>query len=247
MMIKTAVKRFVRGLGFKKKRTFPPDFDQASIDIINRVKPYTMTTVPRLYALIQAVRYVVNANVPGSIVECGVWRGGSMMAVVETLKSLGRFDRDLYLYDTYEGMTTPLDLDIDHKGVPASIEFDRTKRGNDRSEWCYASIDDVRHNLLSLGYDNQRLNFIQGKVEETIPESAPPRIALLRLDTDWYESTRHELIHLYPCLFTGGVLIIDDYGCWQGCRKAVDEYFGENGMSILLNRIDYTGRIAVKL
>ena len=107
-------------------------------------------------------------------------------------------------------------------------------------------MEDVRSNLLRTGYDKERLKFIKGKVEDTIPNSAPNEISILRLDTDWYQSTRHELIHLYPRLAKGGVLIIDDYGYWQGCRKAVDEYFNETTAPILLNRVDHTGRIAVK-
>ena len=77
-----------------------------------------------------------------------------------------------------------------------------------------------------------------------IPKYLPGEIALLRLDTDWYKSTQHELIHLYPLLVGSGVLIIDDYGHWQGAKKAVDEYFSDK--KILLNRIDYTGRISIK-
>ena len=93
----------------------------------------------------------------------------------------------------------------------------------------------------SLGSGPERIHFVEGKVEDTIPAHAPERIALLRLDTDWYESTRHELEHLYPRLSRGGVLIIDDYGHWQGARQAVDEYFGD-AHAALLNRIDYTAR-----
>ncbi len=88
---------------------------------------------------------------------------------------------------------------------------------------------------------------IKGKVEETIPHDIPEKISILRLDTDWYESTYHELVHLYPRLVKGGVLIIDDYGHWQGARKAVDQYFQENNIPVLLNWIDYTGRVAVKI
>ena len=98
-----------------------------------------------------------------------------------------------------------------------------------------------------MGYPAERIHFVQGKVEETIPRVLPERIALLRLDTDWYESTRHELIHLYPKLCAGGVLVLDDYGHWQGSRKAVDEWMAQTGTRMLLNRVDYTGRIAVKV
>ena len=130
--------------------------------------------------------------------------------------------------------------------APALVTFERTKRTSDSSEWCHTSIVQVQRNLVSTGYNTDRLKFIKGKVEDTIPRSAPNQISLLRLDTDWYESTRHELIHLFPRLSVGGVLLIDDYGHWQGCRKATDEYLAQNNVFILLNRVDYTGRIAVK-
>ena len=89
------------------------------------------------------------------------------------------------------------------------------------------------------------MHFVQGMVEETIPAGAPEKIALLRLDTDWYESTHHEMVHLFPRISDGGVLIIDDYGHWAGARRAVDEYFHEHNIAILLNRLDYTGRIGI--
>jgi O-methyltransferase len=104
----------------------------------------------------------------------------------------------------------------------------------------------VRETVLSSGYPEARLHFVRGPVEQTLPEHAPERLALLRLDTDWYESTRHELEHLYPRLADGGVLIVDDYGHWEGARRAVDEYFDGRAAPLLLSRVDYTGRIAVK-
>jgi hypothetical protein len=105
----------------------------------------------------------------------------------------------------------------------------------------------VKQAVYSTGYNRDKFHFVQGMVEDTLPEKAPEQIALLRLDTDWYESTRHELIHLFPRLSRGGVLIIDDYGDWEGARKAVDEYIAQHNVAILLNRIDHTGRIGVKL
>ena len=87
---------------------------------------------------------------------------------------------------------------------------------------------------------------VKGKVEDTLPGHAPDHIAVLRLDTDWYASTKHEMEHLYPRLARGGVLIIDDYGHWAGSRQAVDEYLAEHGIHLLLNRTDYTGRMALK-
>jgi hypothetical protein len=104
----------------------------------------------------------------------------------------------------------------------------------------------VKETLRATGYPAERLHFVVGPVEETIPREVPPGIALLRLDTDWYESTKHELEHLYPLLADGGALIIDDYGHWEGCKRAVDEYFAASPPPVLLSRIDYTGRVAIK-
>jgi hypothetical protein len=100
--------------------------------------------------------------------------------------------------------------------------------------------------VLATGYPAERVHLVRGPVEETLPAAAPERLALLRLDTDWYASTRHELEHLYPRLVDGGVLIVDDYGHWQGARQAVDEYFAGTAPPPLLHRIDYTARIGVK-
>lgn len=226
--------------------SFPADFDETSIAVIRSVQPYTMTSVERIFALIQAVEYVVRAGIPGDMVECGVWQGGSMMAVAQTLQRLGDTDRDLYLFDTYEGMPQPTEADVDYSGNSAAVEFETMKKTADSSDWCYASIEQVQQNLASTGYPMARINLIKGKVEDTIPVQAPEKIAILRLDTDWYESTQHELIHLFPRLVEGGVLIIDDYGHWQGSRRATDEYLAEHKIPLLLNRVDYTARIAVK-
>jgi hypothetical protein len=218
--------------------------------IVEQAFPYTMTGVPRLAALVDAVRYCVRRDVPGDFAECGVWRGGSVLAMILTLQSLGISDRELHLYDTFEGMTRPTDHDVsDHE--PPALETWSAAKGDSRpwgEAFGPAVFDEasVRATLESTGYPSDRIHFVTGPVEETIPQRAPTRIALLRLDTDWYESTRHELLHLYPRLSPGGVLIIDDYGHWQGARRAVDEYFGETAEPLLLNRIDYTGRVAVK-
>lgn len=224
----------------------PADFDAKAAAIIGRVRAYTMTSPERLYALIQAVRHVAAAAIPGDLVECGVWRGGSMMAAALTLTECADTKRELYLFDTFEGMSVPTALDVSVDGQKASALLASPRSTDPESPWCYAGIDDVRAAMRSTGYPAERIHYVQGRVEDTVPGNAPARIALLRLDTDWYESTRHELEHLYPLLSPGGVLIIDDYGHWAGCRKAVDEYFGAHGVRLLLNRVDYTGRIAIK-
>ena len=173
------------------------------------------------------------------------------LAMLLKLLDLGITDREIYLYDTFEGMTAPTESDTSAFEASALDTWQSAqsegKRGWDKmfSAEVY-TLDTVKALLESSGYPTARLHFIKGPVEQTIPGTVPEGIALLRLDTDWYESTRHEMEHLYPRLAAGGVLIIDDYGHWEGCRKAVDEYFGARAPRPLLNRIDYNARIAVK-
>ena len=240
------IRRLIRRAGFELVPLRPVDIAADVWAIIERVRPYTMTSVERINAVCEAVRYVTAARVPGAFVECGVWRGGSTMAAVLQLLDSGDMGREIFLYDTFEGMAPPTSRDRAVSGEAAAELLANSARDAADSVWCYASLRDVRANVLGTGYPKERLHFVAGKVEETIPQTIPNSIALLRLDTDWYESTKHELEHLYPRLNSGGVLIVDDYGHWQGAREAVDEYFAQRGEHILLNRIDYTGRIAVK-
>jgi len=216
-------------------------------ETVKFVQPYTMTSPERIRALCSATRYIEQAGIQGAIVECGVWRGGSMMAVARTLMRLGAESRDLYLFDTFEGMSEPSVYDVAITGETAKELLDRTSRTQEDSVWCYAPLEQVKRAMSLTNYPAARSHFIPGRVENTITEAAPGRIALLRLDTDWYESTRHEMEQLFPRLSPGGVLILDDYGHWQGARRAVDEYFQGHKVKILLHKIDYTGRVAVKV
>lgn len=219
--------------------------DSSFVSLYSKCRPYTMTTASRMYALYKAIEYVERLGLPGDIVECGVWRGGSSMMAAYSLLALGSSARTLYLYDTYSGMSEPSDRDIDQSGRSARSLLEGASKEEMIS--AYAECREVRRNVLSTGYPADRLRFVEGKVEDTIPSVVPEQIALLRLDTDWYESTYHELQHLYPRLVANGVIIVDDYGHWKGTRYAVDTYMAEQGIAILLNRIDYTGRIGVKV
>lgn len=221
------------------------DVSDADREILSRIAPFTMTSVERQIALIEAIRYLVRRQVPGSVVECGVWRGGSVMAVLLALIDEGVIARDIYLYDTFTGMTPPTDVDKTSDGTLAKthLERDVSRTGY----WCVAQFEEVRNNVLSTGYPEHHIHFIKGPVEETLPACSPPDdIALLRLDTDWYESTKHELTHLFPKVSHGGVVIIDDYGHWQGAKRAVDEFFQNSSEIYYLHRIDYTGRLLIK-
>ena len=218
------------------------DFDRETLAL---VRPHTMTSPQRVQALIFATRYIARRRIPGAIVECGVWRGGSMLATARTLLDAGDTTRELYLFDTFSGMPEPGPDDVRaHDGAAASVLL--KDPGEERTR-AAASLDTVKATMALCQFDPRRVHYVAGKVEETVPAAAPQAIALLRLDTDWYESTRHELEHLFPRLSAGGVLIIDDYGWWAGARRAVDEYFAGHAEPILLNIIDDTGRIGVRV
>ena len=243
-----------RGWGYLWRRYTPfeaflPEVDEADLQLMREVRPFTMTSPERMYALPNAVRYVVANRLAGDITECGVWRGGSMMLIAKALLQLKDTERHLYLYDTFAGMTKPSAKDSTRfeKRTPEESYTASKKEGDDVVHWSYASLQEVQANLSSTGYDQSKLHFVKGPVEQTIPGIIPERIALLRLDTDFYESSKHEMEHLFPRLISGGVLILDDFGHWEGQRIAVEEYIKQHYLRLLLNRIDYSGRIAVKI
>ncbi|MEE2642959.1 MAG: TylF/MycF/NovP-related O-methyltransferase [Planctomycetota bacterium] len=227
------------------KQAFP-DFPDSTLDILIDVEPFTMTSPERIESLCNSVDYLCQQGIPGDIVECGVWRGGSMMAIARSLCRHGDLERQLHLYDTYEGMPPALDVDRDFTDAAASTLLQEQEKSDPKSIWCYSAIDEVRNNMSRTSYPSERLHFVKGKVEQTLLDEVPEKIALLRLDTDWYESTKICLEKLFPRLVDGGVLIVDDYGHWRGCKKAVDEYFTRMQLPMLLHRIDYTGRIGIR-
>jgi len=214
-------------------------------DTIERAQPFTMTTPDRLAALCMAVEHAVANDIPGAFVECGVWKGGSSMAAAYTYNRLQKRDVDMFLFDTFEGMSQPGKEDVDASSGKSAQEL-LAVSGRDSEIWAYAPLAEVKQNIERTRYPTDKLHFVKGKVEDTIPAEAPGQISILRLDTDWYESTKHELIHLFPRLSKNGILIIDDYGAWAGARKAVDEYFAMIGLKPFLNRIDVTGRLYLK-
>jgi hypothetical protein len=213
-------------------------------------KPHTMTSPERGYALYSAVNYLIANKIHGAFVECGVWRGGSAMIILMALKELGNVWRDVILFDTFEGMTEPGALDLDHSGRTAEALLGANPDERERSlvQAC-ASEEEVRANIALCDYPLRRIRLVKGDVRETLRQTQTGTIALLRLDTDFHDSTRAELEELYPRVHQGGVVLIDDYGHWQGCRAAVDGYFEEHATEVrqpLLHAIDYTGRVLVK-
>lgn len=227
---------------FEDKAVPDIDVDADFLELFKVARGYTMTSKDAMYALYCAVNYVLEREIPGDFVECGVWRGGSSLLAALVLKRRREAGRRLFLYDTFEGMPPPTALDVDKDGVSAAEHIEAKA---DDEGWCYASLEDVKatFDAHDFGFET---TYVKGDVVETLQATKPKDIALLRLDTDWYESTMAELTNLYPRLRPGGVLIIDDYGHWEGARRATDEYF-KTVPAPLLVRVNYSVRLAIKL
>lgn len=211
------------------------EFGADFLRIWKLVEPYTIVSLERAYATYRACRHVTRYRIAGDFVECGVFKGGMTMLAASVFGKLEHRTRHLWLYDTYEGMT------------PAT-EFDGAAAANYPRELVAAAIDLVRENLARVEYPQHRLHFIEGDVCKTLmePSNLPERIAVLRLDTDWYDSTKSELEVLYDRVVPGGVILCDDYGFWQGARIAVDEFIERLPYPIYLSRTDNCGVEFVK-
>lgn len=227
------------------------DEDPRFRDILRQVRGFTMSKPELCYALFQAVEHIWTSEVDGAIVESGVWRGGNVALCALALLARGDASRDLYLFDTFDWSWPDMTQWDTKYGQDTAAERNAAleKRRNAPEEWLEAqgvSETKVKDFIVGTGYPSEKIHTIKGFVQDTIPENAPEKIALLRLDTDLYESTYHELVHLYPRLVSGGILFIDDYPTEHGCVKAVEQYFSEAGSRPFLSRIDTQGRIAVK-
>lgn len=231
-----------------KKDSYPIDINKNFIEEYKMIEAYTATSIERVYALKNAITYIIKNNIKGDFVECGVWKGGSCMLMAKTLVNEEEKERKIWMYDTFDGMTEPTEDDSEiETNISGSDLLKNTPKNTDKfNMWAYAPLEMVKKNMKKTMFPEERIHFIEGKVEDTLSKTKPQNIALLRLDTDWYESTKCELEQLYPLLSIGGVLIIDDYGHFSGAKKAVDEYFSKTNVKPLMNRIDYTGRLIIK-
>jgi hypothetical protein len=222
--------------------------DSVFAEALEIVRPHTLTLsdgVEAAWALWQSIEHVVRNRIPGDIVECGVWSGGSMLLAALALRHFGDTSRRLWLYDTFAGIPRPEAIDRRWDGVPALPTWEHHQRNGGR--WCYGGGQDHVRRVLSLsGYPETNVVFVEGLVEDTLPATRPDRIGLLRLDTDLYSSTYHELSHLYPMLSACGILLIDDYGTFEGVRLATDRFVAEQPLPLFLARIDVAVRLAVK-
>lgn len=225
---------------------FSPSMDRDFRRIVRKVCPYTVSSIARMHALYESVQRIVKTGTPGDLVECGVWRGGSMMLAAETLSRCGDTSRKIYLYDTFRGMSEPSDNDVTFYGFSARTKWDWNKTGK-YNRWFYAPVSEVRQNMEKTSYPAGQFVYAPGDLLEPLPQEPPSRISLLRVDVDFYQATRRALELFYPRLVKGGILLMDDYGHWQGARKAGDEFFAAFGTRApAFRRIDYSGVMAVK-
>lgn len=216
---------------------------------------WTMCSPLNQHLLMEATRYVLRNKIKGDIVECGVWRGGMMQIVARTSLAERQKNpnidlRDLWLFDTFDGMPTPThDHDRDmYKSEHAIIKLRREPKIGFNGEptiWCFADLTDVQRGMSSTQYDQSRIHYEKGMVESTLANPPLEQIAILRIDTDWYSSTKLALKNLFSLVSRGGLIILDDYESWEGARMAVDEFFQEIGIIPLLIRLD-KGRVYLK-
>jgi len=229
-LVNLPLKRF----GFELVRFTPSGevftaMETSSVDlkIYQSVSSFTMADPDSIFSLIQSVRYVIENEIEGDFVDCGTWRGGCAMAIALALLDLGVTNRVIWVYDTFAGMTEPSALDVTngkHRTSAAEL-LQKYNSVTTESDWEKVSLEGVRHSLISTGYPTQNFRLVKGSVLDTLDLELPEVVCLLRLDTDWYDSTRKELEVIYPKLSEGGVCIVDDYGAWAGSKQAVDEYF----------------------
>jgi O-methyltransferase len=243
-LIKTAVNKLGYELRKSPKARMPVELTREESAIIDYVmaNQLTMVSYERLWTTMMSCKYAIEQKIEGDFVECGVWRGGNSMVAAEMFKLYG-VAKKVWLFDTFKGMTAPTDADVEATGGKPAQQRDT------HNAWCYASLGDVRNSFDRRGLLSDQVRFVEGDVCLTLENSAqlPDKICVLRLDTDWYESTKKELEVLYPKLSQRGCLIIDDYGYWAGSKKATDEYFDLHGNRPFLQYTDDTGRVGVKL
>ena len=256
-MIKQSIKKILSLFSYEIKKiqnsnviTFNSDRNNKFNEFYNICKNESLNvSKERFLSLYQSINYIYRNKVQGDLVECGVFMGGSAMMMcyaMNEFKKINDYKKKLWLYDTYEGMANPSIHDENILNQNATNELKNIKKKENKKDiWAYSPISYVKKNIQKTNIKDENVLFVRGLVEETLIDQKPEKISLLRLDTDFYESTKIELEKLYPLLEVGGILIIDDYGHWKGCKKAVDEYF-ENKQNIFFQQIDYSGIIGVK-
>jgi O-methyltransferase len=194
--------------------------------LVYRVRGYTAVFVPRLVALYKLSEEINQRSLPGDIVECGVYNGGSA-AIMASHCERSPVDRNVWLFDSFEGLPKPTDKDGDK--APAY------------EGWCHGDLSKVKKVLRKLRIPESRIHIIKGWFQDTFPSVQIRDIAILHIDADWYESVKLCLEKFYDSVQAGGYIVLDDYGDWEGCRIATDEFLKKRALDVKLIQVDYTG------
>jgi len=222
------------------------DEEEVAREAIALVESHTMLSYQRLVTLWQQVRYLDRAGIQGALIECGTWKGGAAAMMALAHRQSGTPHRELHLFDSFEGLPEP---DRAHDGDMAVQYAGARASGILRSIGkCVGALEDNRHAVGAIAkYPASLTHFHVGWFQETLRAlpAGVADIALLRIDGDWYESTKICLDVLFPQVVSGGIVVIDDYGKWSGCRKAVDEFMARLPRPLLLNHIDAAGRYLI--
>jgi O-methyltransferase len=191
----------------------------------------TMIGTKRLDNVVDACVTAVLDGVPGDFVETGVWRGGTTILMRGVLAALGDTERQVWVADSFEGLPVP-----DGEAYPADEGLD----------WSHVEVlkvgaDAVRANFERYGLLDERVHLLEGWFCDTLPEAPIERLSVLRLDGDLYQSTMDALVSLEPKVSSGGFVLVDDYGGWEPCRAAVDDYRSAQGITAPIHTVDWTG------
>jgi O-methyltransferase len=215
--------------------------------ILRASMPHTMAPEAAVRFSAEEALNVIDRAVTGSIVECGVWRGGCSIAMLLAQREqFGAVKRKAYLLDSFEGLPPATDRD-----GPLALAWQADSEGPMFFDNCRASLPEVQTTLRNLQIPAGSYELIQGWFDQTVPALAErlhsERIALLRLDADWYASTMVCLDHLVPIVSDGGVVLLDDYYAWDGCARAVHDFLSHHDLAYRVRSIpDFAGAYFIK-
>ena len=228
-MLRKIINNVLMFFGYKISRKIQKKMlSKKFLENYNKSKDLSSFNLEFFLFLELSLDYLFKRNrIEGDIVECGVFKGANCRFICDYLKSINYENINIFLYDTFEGMPCASSNDINiFTKKNYNFYLKKMQKNNEVDNFYkYENIENVKKLLFQTNYNKNKIHFIKGLVEETIPKTIPNKISLLILDTDYYDSTKHELQHLYPLVEKGGIIIIDDYGTWSGVKKAVDEYF----------------------
>ena len=218
------IEYYFRNTSLKRPKSFVKSCRM--MQTVYRVRPYTAVLVPRLVALYRLSEEVNRLSMPGDFVECGVYNGGSA-AIMASFCERTEPKRNIWLFDSFEGLPKPTDKDGD--------------RAPDYEGWCHGDLAKVTRVFQEMRIPEDRVRVVKGWFQDTFPTVEIPRIAILHIDADWYESVKLCLEKFYDSVQPGGYVVLDDYGAWEGCRIAADEFIAARALDVKLIQVDYTG------